>query len=239
MRRELWVLYVLISGTIVPASAQQGESRAARIVGMVVDSSGRAVRNAGVVLDGHSSVETNAGGQFRFDSLAPGTHRIAVRAIGYTPFMATVRLAAGTADARITLSSSPYRLPELSVRARRPHLDEVGFYRRRAEERGIFLDGDSLMRLDSLNVVFGLSRLRGFHEKAVGAADPDVVSMVCRNGFRLWLNGWEIDGADRAFYLRTLTPAEVEGVEIYESGTPPLVFMGHLPQECQLAIWER
>ena len=133
-----------------PAAAQGPGHQTATIVGVVVDSAGRAVSGATVDVDGRAQVETSTGGRFRFDSLAPGTHTVRVRSIGFTPFSATIRLAAGTADARVTLSASTYRLPEIVVRTRSSRLEETGFYQRRAEfRRGRFLEGDSLVRLDS------------------------------------------------------------------------------------------
>jgi hypothetical protein len=207
---------------------------------MVVDTAGRAIRGAEVVVDRGVAVASNAGGQFRLDSLRPGRHRLSVRAIGYAPLTRLLALVAGTTDARITLSSSPYRLPELAVKARSRRLEDVGFYKRRAEHRlGRFIEGDSLVRLDSLDLMLALSGLRGVHMKNLAVRDSAVASNACRKGFQLWVNGWEIDTLDRSFYFRTINPNEVEGVEIYEEGTPPLVFTGTLGQSCLIAVWER
>ena len=223
------------------AAAQAPGPQTATIVGLVVDSAGRAVSGATVYVDGRVPVETGIGGRFRFDSLAPGTHTVRVRSIGFAPFSATIRLAAGTADARVTLSTSTYRLPEIVVRTRSSRLEETGFYQRQTEFlRGRFLEGDSLIRLDSLSLPLALSRITGLRLKSVAALDSGVASTACRGGFRLWLNGWDIsDGTDNAFYLRTIKPDEVAGVEIYEDGTPPLVFTRHVPKPCVVAIWER
>ena len=223
------------------AAAQGPGHQTATIVGVVVDSAGRAVSGAIVIVDGRAQVETSIGGRFRFDSLAPGTHTVRVQSIGFMPFSANIKLAAGIADARVMLSTTTYQLPELVVRTRSSRLEETGFYQRQAEiRRGRFLEGDSLIRLDSLNLPLALSRIRGLHLKSVAALDSGVASPACRRGFRLWVNGWEVsDSADNAFYLSTINPDEVAGVEIYEAGTPPLVFTRHEPKPCVLAIWER
>jgi hypothetical protein len=231
---------VLMSALATQAMAQQGDAFRSRLVGVVVDTAGRVVRHASILLDERPPLETDTLGRFRFDSLMPGQHRLTARAIGYAPLTRVLSLAAGTADARITLSSSPYHLPELSVRARNAHLEEMGFYQRRAEERrGRFIEGDSLMRLDSTQLSLALSRLSGFHLKDVAYLDSAVTSMPCRKGFRLYVNGWEIDSLDRAFYFRTISPAELEAAEIYENGTPPAVFTGRLPRDCLIALWEK
>ena len=212
----------------------------ARLIGVVIQNSGKPVGNATVVLDDGQARETNERGRFQYDSIGPGKHRISVRAISFSPLIATLILKPGTSEATITLSSDPYRLPELAVKLQRPHLAEVGFYRRQSEERrGRFIEGDSLERLDSLNLLLALSRLHQFKMTDAASSQPDVASMSCRKGFRLWVNGWEVDTLDKAFYLRTINPNEVDGIEIYEEGTPPQAFSGRLPRDCVLAIWER
>src|SRR4051794_2406567 len=190
--RTLRLALLLVLAT--EAAAQQHDSSLSRVIGVVVDTAGRAVRHASVLLDDRPPLETDTLGRFRFDSLTPGRHRLTARAIGYAPLVRTLNLTAGTADARITLSSTPYRLPELEVRARDRHLEKMGFYQRRAEEsRGRFIEGDSLLRLDSTQLVLGLSRIRGIHMKDVSQVDSAVASVSCRKGFRLYVNGWEID----------------------------------------------
>jgi hypothetical protein len=230
-------LFIAVAGLKVdPGAAAQGVSS---LRGVVIERSGKPVRDATVVLD-DSSRTTNQQGRFHFDSVAIGMHRLTVRAIGYRPFTASLRLKAGTAEATVTLSSDPYRLPELAVRVRSPKLERLGFYARREEERrGRFIEGDSLQRLDSLNLVLALSRLHSFRVKDAASLDPDIASQACRKGFKLWVNGWEIDSLDKPFYLRTINPDEVEGVEIYEEGTVPLVFTDSALSTCVLAIWER
>jgi carboxypeptidase family protein len=217
---------------------QQPVPQVARIVGSVLDETGAPVRDAIAVLDSARYRQTDARGRFRFDSLALGTYRLEVRSIGYSPVVAMLRLAAGTTDAVIRLRSGAHLLPEVLVKARDLRLDEVGYYRRRGEEHGRFVETDSLLRLDSLDLVLALSRLPGFRLKAVGAQDPDVASHSCRRGFRLWVNGWEIDSSDKAYFLRTTHPRDLAGAEIYEEGMAPLVFTGKLPGDCVLAIWE-
>jgi hypothetical protein len=236
-----WSLLLLSTLAFSPdAGAQEPAERpTARIAGRVIDEAGVPLRDAIAVLDGTRYRQTDAGGRFQFDSLSAGTHRLDVRSIGYSPLTATLKLAPGTADVVVTLQAGVRLLPEISVRARRPHLEEVGFYRRRAEENGRFVEADSIFRLDSLDLRRGLSRLPGFRERFPAASDPDVASHACRDGFQLWVNGWEIDSADKAFYLRTLHPGDLDGVEIYEDATAPQVFTRHLPRACVLAIWER
>ena len=205
----------------------------------MIDEAGTRVKDATVVLDSVRATETDARGRFQLDSLSWGNHRLEARHIGYNPLAATVVLSPGTADVTITLRPGQLILPELSVKARRPRLEKVGFYRRRGEEDGRFLERETLLHLDSLSLLRGLSRLPGFRYKTPGALDPDVASHACRKGFHLWLNGWEIRDEDMAFFLRTLSPSDLDGVEIYEDATAPQIFSGLRPGRCVLAVWER
>jgi hypothetical protein len=68
-------------------------------------------------------------------------------------------------DEAALLEQRPHRLPELFVRARQAHLEEIGFYQRRAEQYGRFLEADTILRLDSVNLLQGLSRLPGFRAR--------------------------------------------------------------------------
>jgi hypothetical protein len=221
--------------------AQQPAGASATITGRVLAEAGPAVSDAVVVLDSVRRTRTDPNGLFRFDSLARGVHRLEVRAIGFSPLAAKVELFGGAADAVITLKAFAQPLPEISVTGRRRHLLDVGYYRRKASEPGRFLETDTLARLDSLSLIRALSRLPGFRFAHPGTLDPDVASRAC-GSFTLWLNGWLVEEEDKAFVLRVTHPREVDGVEIYEDATAPLVFQdpsrGAI-QPCVMAIWDR
>lgn len=69
--------------TVTTAHAQIG------VAGRVVDPQGRYVNGAKVCLANDASgpicIETGDGGQFRFDSVSPGTHHLTVEAAGFKP----------------------------------------------------------------------------------------------------------------------------------------------------------
>jgi hypothetical protein len=213
---------VLLAGLAVLAAAGQADAQQPRpplatLMGRVT-AEGGAVEGAVVVLDSLRQTQTDPTGLFRFDSLTPGSHRLEVRAIGFHPVTTAVRLFGGRADAIIRLSPLAQPLPEIVVTGRRRHLADVGFYRRRDNERARFLERDTLLRLYSLSLLRGLSRLPGFRYKNPGSLDPDLASTGCRGGFDLWVDGWYVADSDKAFFLRTTRPREVDGVEIYEDG---------------------
>src|SRR3954471_21089837 len=95
------VLWALLSS--IAQAQQKASAPTARIVGVVIDEAGAPVKDAIAVLDSVRYRQTDARGQFRFDSLTPGTHRLEVRSIGFSPVAAVLRLAVGTADAVIRL----------------------------------------------------------------------------------------------------------------------------------------
>lgn len=124
--------------SIATVEAQQPAGALATITGRVLAEAGSAVSDAVVVLDSVRRTRTDPNGLFRFDSLARGVHRLEVRAIGFSPLAAKVELFGGAADAVVTLKALAQPLPEISVTGRRRHLLNVGYYRRKASERGVF-----------------------------------------------------------------------------------------------------
>ncbi|HET8625524.1 MAG TPA: carboxypeptidase-like regulatory domain-containing protein [Gemmatimonadales bacterium] len=234
-----------LAGFAILAGAELGYSQqpdaSATLMGRVT-AEGGPVEHAVVLLDSLRRTQTDRNGVFRFDSLSAGSHRIEVSAIGFYPLKATVQLFGGRADAAIRLTRSAQTLPELSVTGRRPRLESVGFYRRRASIRARFLERDTLLRLDSLNLVRGLSQLPGFRFINPASLDPELVSRSCRGGFVLWLNGWFVPDSDKAFFLRLTRPEDIDGIEIYEQNHAPLEFRDasrNRDGQCVIAIWDR
>src|SRR5581483_6303857 len=110
-RAPLRRLLLLLSFAGVTAQAQVA------VVGVVEDPSGAAIASVRVTLD-HMSARTDAGGQFRFDSIALGPHRIQVNAgaafdvlktdiavrPGMAPLVLKLRLAAVQEQVEVTES---------------------------------------------------------------------------------------------------------------------------------------
>jgi hypothetical protein len=243
-------LALLVSRLAEPARlmGQEPEGSTSTLQGRVLAPDSTPIAGAVVLLDSTWQTHTDDGGAFRLASLPPGRHHLRVRALGYAPFVGGLELRAGVAQAVVTLAAAPYLLPELAVTARNQRLERTGYYRRQREEHAArFLETDTLLRLDSLNLLRALGRLPRVRLDW-GALDPRLTSIECRKGFALWVNGVLVDSAEQAFFLRVIRPADVDAMEIYERSTPPLIFhRGELgggsrkerAPGCVVAIWER
>jgi hypothetical protein len=206
-----------------------------------VDSTGLPVWRAVVVLDSLRQTETDARGHFQFEAVPRGSHLLEVRAIGFQPVTVIEQVVSGTAVTALVLAPAPVLLPELAVRAPRPGLARHGFYARAAEGHGRFLEGDSVVRMDPKNLVLALSRQRGFRVRFGGwsGVELGLASVTCPEGFVLWVDGWPLIAEQQELFFKTVDPHDVDGVEIYDNATAPLLFTSCLPRSCVMVLWRR
>lgn len=223
-RRRWWLPLLLVPGLPIVLAGQVPAQSARRgtLTGQVLGETGGPLAEADVVVDSAWHARTDPQGGFHLRGIPLGLHLLQVRAIGFRPLEMDLRIArADTLVITITLQAAAQLLPELSVTAQQWRLDRVGFYARRATGAGYFLEGDSLRRLDSTSFVWALVRLRAVHFRDLGASDLVPANVACRGGFNLVVNGWATPADDRAFFLRTLHPANIDAIEIYEDGGIP------------------
>ena len=118
-------------------SRAMGQAETATVIGQLVSRATRApIEGATVVLVSTGAVATSdSAGRFRYGGLAPGEHRLEVRAIGYVKSEWTVQLLAGEQRREFELDALTYRLPDVVVEARGALGD---FERRRARGTGFF-----------------------------------------------------------------------------------------------------
>src|SRR6185503_12555052 len=122
--RQLAVAAALLIAPLALAGAQipQGTPAAGRVVGKVMDASGRPVANAQVSIDGtRLGTSTNANGEFTIGSVPAGTHAVSVRLLGYRASSQNgVSVAAGQdASVEMKLESSALSLAGVVVSASR------------------------------------------------------------------------------------------------------------------------
>ena len=96
---------------------------------------------------------SNSSGRYFFDSVPPGPHQIAVRALGYQPLIATLNIdlaqAPDTAYVDFLLSASAIELKTVTVEARSTPIVSgkmLDFERRRRAGFGQFLDREQLRK---------------------------------------------------------------------------------------------
>ena len=156
--RSIWTLSGLLVALTAPGEdarlhAQAPDSTSSVRGWVVQHETGAPLVGAAVTLasaqEGLSatgSVVSGEAGFFGFPSVPPGLYRISVTLLGYSSSSDTVRVV-GAADVEITfpLAVEPVDLePVVVVVRRRPVGPLEGFERRRAMQRGVFLDRDEI-----------------------------------------------------------------------------------------------
>lgn len=113
--------YVVVRRPAVPAPPE-----AATLSGTVTDSAtGEPLAGAAVILQPGGTIRsTNAFGYFSFRNVAPGSHRVEARSVGYAPSALGLDVTPGKdAVVRVALAAGEIRLPEVLVRAERTSFD--------------------------------------------------------------------------------------------------------------------
>jgi hypothetical protein len=135
----------------IPVMSARGQDAPARVrvLGTVGDfQTGDRVVGAFVKVDGTIGGITDDSGRFRLE-LAPGTHLIDIRRMGYQPRTFDIVLEADlvVAELRVALSQVVVALPEVVVSRDRTKLvfgDQRGFYRRQRIGIGHFITRDDI-----------------------------------------------------------------------------------------------
>lgn len=226
-----------------------------RLQGIVTDAAGGAPVPAVSIRLGAQgpSGETDADGRFAFRGLEPGTYRVRVGALGYAERVETIQVRTGRiAHVEIRLTPDPVELESLdvTVEERWLALDLSGFYRRRDEGLGLFLDRDEILRRSSLEMTDALLGLASVQVLNVGPERAVVFQDGARPGRpleewcgpTLWIDGAPVSrpegGPTRL--NRFVHPEEVVGIEVYRRPAELPLQYGGLRQGCgAILVWTR
>lgn len=215
-------LLVITTNTNITAAAAP-----AVITGVITDAvTKHPVAGASVVLDGNASRITKDDGAFRFGDVAPGTHRIAVRRLGYAA--ATRRVSVGdgaTATVSVALAAAANTLDQVVVTGtvipteRRAIPNAISVITSQdIEQRGI-TDINQIFR-GSIPGVFGQSRgeagtsTNGYGNTYVTARGVSTVggtAIAAVTPIKTYVDGVEIA---YPFYLQSVDPRTIERVEL-------------------------
>lgn len=222
---------VLLSSAIA-LSAAQAQTRAAYVVtGTVLTIDGEPVVRADVRVEREDKmvlaiVQSDSLGRFAFSRLADAPALVRVRAFGFLPGEAPVRLSATTRRATVTvhLEPSAAKLASVGVNAVSPDSDsKLASYRERRATNSFahFVDGDAIERKKPQ---FVSEMLRSIGGVTLTASDRMGNVLRIRGCAPLvWVDGVRMPGAQ----LDEVAPAaDVAGIEIYNSfaGIPARYF---------------
>jgi hypothetical protein len=186
---------------------------------------------------------TDGDGRFRIDPVAPGSHVLWARRIGYRERSDSLLVPAGALlDVTMVLSTEAIELDELVVVVRSRLLERQGFYnRQRQGYGGVFMDRAEIERqsprattdlfrnVPGVRVVWGgIYGARVFVNQRVTFQDdglPGCVPTLWLDGIRSTMGSYDMMRAE-----------EIEGIEVYAGGSAP----GKYNNVCgTIVIWTR
>jgi hypothetical protein len=241
-----WVSCALCLSPATTA-AQQPAQRVS-VWGTVGDfQTGEPVAGAFVKIDGNVSAITNESGRFRV-VLAPGSHQVDIRRLGYEPrtFAITLRPNVLEAELRMALSQVPRELPEVVVRAEGTKLvfgDRRAFYRRQRLGFGHFITRAQIelrqpqVVSDVLRSVPGVEVYQSGIEDARIRMKGRLASCAYQQTPLVIIDGVEIPSPS----LDALVPVQfVEAMEVYTSPAQLPVEFNRARAACGvIVVWTR
>jgi hypothetical protein len=238
--RSAFTVAVLLAAGI-PASTPGGAQRTAGIAGQLIDRVSRAPVTGAVVsvLGGPGGIRPDSGGRFAASGLAPGTHVLQVRALGYDPGSWVLEVAdRQTLSVVLELQPAPIAVPGVVVEGRTwEQRGMADFQRRREAGRGVYITESDIKEMQAVRLGDLLRNVAG-------------VRQVCRanNMCRVYMsrsrqcvpNFW-VDGfaANNSTTLEMPTMGVI-AIEIYRSATETPVEFLRGDNICgSIVIWTR
>lgn len=196
--------------------------------GYVADQFAQPVVGAEVLLvkpDRTVTARTVDAGAYRLDSLAPGSHQLRVRRLGYLPLSTTVEVKGGDMTARdLTIVKLPFALDPALVQTPDGELraNFADFAARRALGRGAFLDREGIDALHPSTVTDLMRAVKSFRVLSAGngsyrlvssSSGPDAACTV-----RYLVDGFPYSPTDG---LNDFDPEHIGALEAYGPGEAP------------------
>jgi len=198
-----------------PVSRAVPRSGTARLIGRVVAADGRPIGGARVsVVDTDQTVTTDTSGAFRLLNLPAGTRAVEVIAIGFAPVRTSADLRPAR-DATLTVNAGP-RIATLAAVAVVAPVDRSGFFKRRAQGNGFFIDGNTMEQRGAQNISQALITAPTLRPNGFDRNNPTRPQVSGRGNCRpsAFMDGQMIpDGVGGIDEL--LTVRRVGGIEVY------------------------
>jgi hypothetical protein len=218
----------------------------ARLIGRVVNTTGKPVAGARVQLDGTTrATSTVVNGAFTLDSLPAGSQVVTVRLLGYTPADKPVELSSVSAtNVTITLDNFVPVLSTVRVEAQRTRaLDDVGFTERKRSGFGYYMDEKQIDNRQAIKFTELLRQAPGIRIMPAGdgsganvitdARDPNGCVNIVVDGSP-WVS--QSPGDIDSF----VQPQEIGAIEVYSGVTTPAQFGVPGQSGCEtVVVWTK
>ena len=214
-----------------PLRAQSNARVAERAIvrGVVREASGYALSGVEVLTGARAvGVESDSLGRFVIADLAPGTHFVRARRLGYLPDSTTVNVVAGESrEIVLTLTRAAQTLRAVVVEGRNEMVGPMaGFYRRARQGLGKTFSADEIARRRFVDLPQLLNSVNGV-QVARGRMGQSVIRLRGeRNAPEIYLDG--IPMGNEVIDLDNFELATIAGIEIYRgmAMTPPEFMLG-------------
>ena len=212
----------------VALAAQSPTTGSGAIAGRVIGRGDEPVVGAFILLDGATrpATQSDADGRYRIDSVAPGTHTVEARRVGYLAARRTVDVAAGAvAAADVALAADVATLHPVTVIGTRSDFAETRARAFQVPGGVSVVEPAELRATRQANLKDVLKLTPGvFVQPRFGAADESQISVRgsgLRNNFHarginLLVNGMPYRNADGFTDFESLELLTTEGIEVYK-----------------------
>lgn len=242
----------LLVGFVLIAPAYPQAPTAVELRGRVTTPTGAPIAEAEISLLGTStSVFSDSAGQFVLRGLAPGSHLVRVRRIGFkAQYLVATLSKRDPKDVSIVLERGAYELPEIAVTVRSAKPIEYAwttryddFFRRKYVGLGRYLsraDIEKKAASRTASLLLGVGRVRF---GVLGVSPTDVWFQGCKGNISVWLDGAKLrpqprEPAQVGDLLDRVLPIEIEMMEVYRS--PAEMPAEFLDDSCgAIVIWTR
>jgi iron complex outermembrane recepter protein len=223
--RLLSIFAVVLCGSLAPAALAQ-----TTLTGTVINTAtGRALEGARVAIDGtNREVLTDAGGNYRFDDVAPGSISLSVYYTGLDPAKVPVTLSAGSANRRdVELTSGIYKMDQFVVAGEREGNAQAVTLQRMSDGVKNIVSTDAFGNL-AQNPADLLVRLPGIEGDTVDGTIRYVrIRGLNQNLVSITMDGNRLAdaasaGSTREYQFQTVSADTVERLEVVKSPTPDM-----------------
>ncbi len=159
--RILWRFLLTSIFALILAALAGAQERRGTISGRVSDSAGAVLQGARIEVEPRAAATTSDGqGEFTITGLAPGSYKITVSYVGFSPYVSTVHVTSSQSarvDATLHVAS---QVEEINVTAERVHGEAEAINRERASDNILqVLPVEVITSLPNTNIADALGRL--------------------------------------------------------------------------------
>jgi carboxypeptidase family protein/TonB-dependent receptor-like protein len=225
----------------VPTQAQVPVATTSGVIGRIYDErTNEVLVDVLIFLDAtRREIPVSSHGRFVLSNMAPGKHRLEVRAIGYRPHVMDLTLAPGQIlERQFAMMFTGDRLPELAVESRNSKLlPRFGdFERRRTTGIGAYITRDEIRARGYMSMGDALRTIKGVR---VNCGVVECLIHMTRAAPGCYPT-YYVDGRRARSFAESTPISDVQGIEVYRGAAEmPGEFTGDGAMCGVIAIWTR